>query len=149
MVYHPGFVADISISWPNSGIQFREKPNLTVVSSYWPFKNYSPFLPCFLLFLLDMNIDAKMVDNLAHLARLRFDDSEKESIRADLEKMVAFVEKLQTIDTTGVAPLLHISDVANVLREDEVKGSISREEALLNSPVKDGVFFKVPTVIKK
>jgi aspartyl-tRNA(Asn)/glutamyl-tRNA(Gln) amidotransferase subunit C len=106
-------------------------------------------LPCFLLFLLDMNIDAKMVDNLAHLARLRFDDSEKESIRADLEKMVAFVEKLQTIDTTGVAPLLHISDVANVLREDEVKGSISREEALLNSPVKDGVFFKVPTVIKK
>jgi aspartyl-tRNA(Asn)/glutamyl-tRNA(Gln) amidotransferase subunit C len=62
---------------------------------------------------------------------------------------VAFVEKLQTIDTTGVAPLLHISDVANVLREDEVKGSISREEALLNSPVKDGVFFKVPTVIKK
>ena len=106
-------------------------------------------MPCFLLFLLDMNIDAKMVDNLAHLARLRFDDSEKESIRADLEKMVAFVEKLQTIDTTGIAPLLHISDVANVLREDEVKGSISREEALLNSPVKDGVFFKVPTVIKK
>ena len=106
-------------------------------------------MPCFLLFLLDMNIDAKMVDNLAHLARLRFDDSEKESIRADLEKMVAFVEKLQTINTTGVAPLLHISDAANVLREDEVKGSISREEALLNSPVKDGAFFKVPTVIKK
>ena len=106
-------------------------------------------MPCFLLFLLDMNIDANMVDNLAHLARLRFDDSEKESIRADLEKMVAFVEKLQTINTTGVAPLLHISDAANVLREDEVKGSISREEALLNSPVKDNVFFKVPTVIKK
>ena len=106
-------------------------------------------MPCFLLFLLDMNIDANMVDNLAHLARLRFDDSEKESIRADLEKMVAFVEKLQTINTTGVAPLLHISDAANVLREDEVKGTISREEALLNSPVKDGAFFKVPTVIKK
>ncbi|MDB5209915.1 MAG: gatC, partial [Sediminibacterium sp.] len=48
-----------------------------------------------------MNIDSKMVDNLAHLARLRFDDAEKESIRTDLEKMVAFVEKLQTIDTTG------------------------------------------------
>ena len=106
-------------------------------------------MPCFLLFLLDMNIDAKMVDNLAHLARLRFDDSEKESIRADLEKMVAFVEKLQTIETTGVPPLLYISDAANVLREDEVKGSISREKALLNSPIKDGAFFKVPTVIKK
>lgn len=96
-----------------------------------------------------MNIDAKMVDNLAHLARLRFNDSEKESIREDLQKMVAFVEKLQTVDTTGVEPLLHISDAANVLREDEVRGSISREEALLNSPVKDDTFFKVPTVIKK
>ncbi|MES2330227.1 MAG: Asp-tRNA(Asn)/Glu-tRNA(Gln) amidotransferase subunit GatC [Bacteroidota bacterium] len=96
-----------------------------------------------------MNIDAKMVDNLAHLARLRFDNAEKESIRADLEKMVAFVEKLQAIDTTGVAPLLHISDAANVLREDVVQGSISREEALLNSPVKDETFFKVPKVIKK
>lgn len=96
-----------------------------------------------------MNIDSKMVTDLAHLARLRFDEAETESIRTDLQKMVAFVEKLQTVDTTGVAPLLHISDAANVLREDEIKGSITREEALLNSPVKDETFFKVPTVIKK
>ena len=96
-----------------------------------------------------MNIDAKMIETLAHLARLRFNEAEKESIRTDLEKMVAFVEKLQTIDTTGVAPLLHISDAANVLREDIVQGSISREDALLNSPVKDEAFFKVPKVIKK
>jgi aspartyl-tRNA(Asn)/glutamyl-tRNA(Gln) amidotransferase subunit C len=96
-----------------------------------------------------MKVDAKMIENLAHLARLRFDDAEKESIRTDLEKMVAFVEKLQTIDTTGVAPLLHISDAANVLREDIVQGSITRDEALLNSPVKDEAFFKVPKVIKK
>ena len=96
-----------------------------------------------------MNIDSKMVTDLAHLARLRFDEAETESIRTDLQKMVAFVEKLQTVDTTGVVPLLHISDAANVLREDEIKGSITREEALLNSPVKDDTFFKVPTVIKK
>lgn len=96
-----------------------------------------------------MKIDAAMVDNLAHLARLRFSEAEKEGIRTDLEKMVAFVEKLQAVDTTGVAPLLHISDAANVLREDEVRGSISREEALLNSPVADTTFFKVPKVIRK
>lgn len=96
-----------------------------------------------------MKIDAAMVDNLAHLARLRFSETEKEGIRADLEKMVAFVEKLQAVDTTGVAPLLHISDAANVFREDEVRGSISREEALLNSPVADTAFFKVPKVIRK
>lgn len=96
-----------------------------------------------------MKIDATMVDNLAHLARLLFSETEKEGIRADLEKMVAFVEKLQAVDTTGVAPLLHISDAANVLRQDEVRGSISREEALLNSPVADTAFFKVPKVIRK
>ena len=96
-----------------------------------------------------MEIDAKMVDNLANLARLRFHDAEKASIRQDLQKMVAFVEKLQELDTTGVAPLLHISDAANVLREDIVEGSVSRAEALQNSPVADEVFFKVPKVIKK
>jgi aspartyl-tRNA(Asn)/glutamyl-tRNA(Gln) amidotransferase subunit C len=96
-----------------------------------------------------MNIDTKMVENLAHLARLRFGDAEKEAIRADLEKMVSFVEKLQSVDTTGVQPLLHIGDAVNVFREDIVQGSVSREEALLNSPVKDDIFFKVPKVIKK
>lgn len=106
-------------------------------------------LPAFLLFLSDMKIDAHMVDNLAHLARLRFDDAEKESIRKDLESMVAFVEKLQTVDTAGIVPLLHISDAANVLREDVVQGSVSRAEALLNSPVSDDTFFKVPKVIRK
>lgn len=106
-------------------------------------------MPCFLLFLSDMKIDAKMVDTLAHLARLRFDDAEKESIRTDMESMVAFVEKLQTVDTSGVEPLLFISDAANILREDKVQGSVSRSEALLNSPVNDDIFFKVPKVIKK
>lgn len=96
-----------------------------------------------------MILDNKTVNHLAHLARLRFDESEKEAIRDGLEKMVAFVEKLQTIDTTGVEPLLHISDAVNVLREDEVQGSISRVEVLKNSPVKDEAFFKVPKVIKK
>jgi aspartyl-tRNA(Asn)/glutamyl-tRNA(Gln) amidotransferase subunit C len=96
-----------------------------------------------------MEIDLKLVDQLAHLARLQFDEQEKEAIRADMEKMVAFVEKLKEVDTTGVEPLLHISDAANVLREDKVQGSVSREEALHNSPVTDDTFFKVPKVIKK
>lgn len=106
-------------------------------------------MPCFLLFLLDMKVDAAMIDNLAHLARLRFSEEEKKSIGEDLQKIVSFVEKLQSVDTTGVEPLLHISDAVNVLREDEVKGSVSREEALSNSPVKDEAFFKVPKVIRK
>jgi aspartyl-tRNA(Asn)/glutamyl-tRNA(Gln) amidotransferase subunit C len=66
-----------------------------------------------------------------------------------MQKMIAFVEKLNELDTTGVAPLLHMSDNVNVLREDEVKGSISREDGLKNAPLHDDQFFKVPKVIKK
>ena len=96
-----------------------------------------------------MQVNDTMVDKIAHLARLQFNDLEKISIKADLQKMIAFVEKLNELDTTGVAPLLHMSDNVNVLREDEVKGSISRTEALKNAPLNDGEFFKVPKVIHK
>lgn len=89
-----------------------------------------------------------MIDNLAHLARLQFSDDEKEGLQKDLQSMIAFVEKLNEIDTTGVEPLLHMSSEINVLREDEVKNSITHEEALLNAPVQDDEFFKVPKVIK-
>ena len=63
--------------------------------------------------------------------------------------MIAFVEKLNELDTTGVEPLLHMSDEINVLRQDEIKGSISREDALKNAPLHDEQFFKVPKVIRK
>ena len=96
-----------------------------------------------------MNITDELVDNLANLARLEFAADEKESLKADLQRMISFIEKLDAVDTTGVEPLLHISNRVNVLRHDEVKGSISREEALLNAPVKNNEFFLVPKVIKK
>ena len=89
-----------------------------------------------------------MVDKLAHLARLQFNDEEKSSIKKDLQKMIAFVDKLNELDTTGVTPLLHMSDSVNILRKDEVKGSISGAEGLKNAPFHDGQFFKVPKVIK-
>ena len=96
-----------------------------------------------------MEITTQTVDKLSNLAQLQFSDTEKESIKADLNKMIGFIEQLEKIDTTGVEPLLHISDAVNVLREDKLAGSISREEALLNAPSGDGQFFTVPKVIKK
>lgn len=96
-----------------------------------------------------MEVTEQMVDKLAHLAKLSFNETDKKAIQQDLQSMIAFVEKLQTLDTTNVAPLLHMGNNTNVLREDVVKGSISRNEALLNAPLKDEQFFKVPKVIKK
>ena len=101
------------------------------------------------LFLFLMEVTTALVEKLAHLSRLYFTEEEMQGYTADLQNMISFVDKLNEVDTTGVEPVLHMGDAVNALRDDEVKGSVSREEALLNSPIKDNQFFKVPTVIKK
>lgn len=96
-----------------------------------------------------MEVNDELVDDLARLARLSFVKEEREEIKGDLQKMIAFIEKLNELDTTGVEPLLHMSDAINVLRKDEVQGSVTMQEALANAPLHDGRFFKVPKVVKK
>jgi len=96
-----------------------------------------------------MEVNDALIDKLAHLSRLEFNSKEKKEIKNDLQKMIAFVEKLNELDISGIEPLLHMTDEVNVLREDEVKGSIDRDQALKNAPEHDGRFFKVPKVIRK
>lgn len=96
-----------------------------------------------------MQINIETIDKLAQLARLNFDDTQKESIAKDVQRMVHFVEKLNELDTTGVTPLLHMSNNINILRADEIQGSITVETALKNAPQADAQFFKVPKVISK
>ncbi|MCD2423163.1 Asp-tRNA(Asn)/Glu-tRNA(Gln) amidotransferase subunit GatC [Niabella pedocola] len=96
-----------------------------------------------------MEVNEALINKLAHLSKLSFSQEEQLEFRDDLEKMIGFVEKLNELDLKDVAPLMHMSEEINVLRDDQVKGSITREEALLNAPATDGVFFKVPKVIRK
>lgn len=96
-----------------------------------------------------MEVNEALVEKLAHLSRLTFSESEKKEIADDLQRMIGFVEKLNELDLKDVEPLMHMSNECNVLRDDIVKGSISREEALQNAPETDGTFFIVPKVIKK
>ncbi len=96
-----------------------------------------------------MEVNEALVNRLAVLGRLHFTDTEKEEIRADLERMISFVDKLNELDTSGLEPVLHMSTEVNKLRQDEVSGSVSCEDALLNAPGKHNQFFTVPKVIKK
>lgn len=96
-----------------------------------------------------MEVNDLLIDNLAKLSHLSFNEQEKKEIRADLQEMISFIEKLKEVNTDGVVPLLHMSSNVNMLREDVVQGSVSREEALKNAPETDGTFFKVPKVIRK
>jgi aspartyl-tRNA(Asn)/glutamyl-tRNA(Gln) amidotransferase subunit C len=96
-----------------------------------------------------MEVTDALVDKLAHLSRLEFNVADKAAIKKDLQSMISFVEKLDELDLSGTEPLLHMSSNVNVLREDEIQGSISREAALRNAPAHDDKFFIVPRVIKK
>lgn len=96
-----------------------------------------------------MEIDNKTVDRIATLAKLQFDDNKKEEIKNDLNRMLAFVDKINEVNTDGVEPLVHMNNEINVLREDVVKVTITQEEALKNAPQKDSDYFKIPKVLKK
>ena len=92
-------------------------------------------------------IDIKTVNEVAHLARLEFNEDGKIEILNDMNRMLAFVDKLNELDTTGIEPLIYMTDEKNVLREDDSKQTLTQKEALKNAPKKDSDYFKVPKVI--
>lgn len=96
-----------------------------------------------------MIIDEQIVDKVAHLARLELAKEEKAEMIKDMNKILGFMDKLNEVDTTGVEPLVYMTDEANVLREDVVKQDITTEEALLNAPDHDESHFLVAKVITK
>lgn len=94
-----------------------------------------------------MSVTLKDVEHIAELARLKFSDEELESFTHQLNQILEYVEKLNELDTENVEPLSHPVEGNNAFREDELKPSINREEALKNAPDSDDEFFKVPKVI--
>ncbi len=94
-----------------------------------------------------MAVTIKDVEYVAALARLDFSEQEKERLTHELNEILLYVEKLNTLDTTNVEPLAHVIALSNVFREDEVRPSLPVEEALKNAPSKTERFFKVPKVI--
>tara|TARA_Y100001978_G_C23395617_1_gene292123 strand:- start:172 stop:465 length:294 start_codon:yes stop_codon:yes gene_type:complete len=94
-----------------------------------------------------MKVNNKLVEHLAHLSRLDFDDNSKEKMKFDFEKMLDFVAKLEEVDTDNVEPLSYMSSELNVLREDKVEQVLTQELALKNAPVNDTDYIRIPKVI--
>lgn len=95
-----------------------------------------------------MKIDETTVDKIAGLAKLSFDGDQKEEIISDMNNMLAFISKLEEVNTDGVEPLIHITSFENVLREDDAYTFTTQEEALKNAPAKDATYFRMPKVIE-
>ena len=94
-----------------------------------------------------MKVNNKLVEHLAHLSRVDFDDDSKEKMKFDFEKMLDFVAKLEEVDTDNVEPLSYMSSELNVLREDKVEQVLTQEQALKNAPVNDTDYIRIPKVI--
>ena len=96
-----------------------------------------------------MKLDNKKLKELAHLARLEFSDEELIDIGNDLKKIIEFCDQLKSVDTEGIDPLIYLSDEINVLRDDQIKQGLKKEEALKKAPASNSDYFKVPKVITK
>lgn len=96
-----------------------------------------------------MKITEEIVDHIAHLARLEFEGDKKDTIRQDLERTIAFMDKLREVDTDNVEPLVFMTDEVNRLREDVPVVTLTQDEVLKNAPKKDSDYFRIPKVLDK
>jgi aspartyl-tRNA(Asn)/glutamyl-tRNA(Gln) amidotransferase subunit C len=96
-----------------------------------------------------MEVTTEIFEHIATLAKLRFEESDKNTLRLEMQKMVTFVEKLHEVDTTNVAPLTHMSQVTQNPRTDVATVTILKNETLKNAGKHDGQYFLVPKVIEQ
>ncbi len=94
-----------------------------------------------------MKITKEEVEKVAKLARLDLPEEEAERMAGQLDGILAYVEKLNELDTKKVKPTSHPHDSVNAFREDKVRDSLPHDKALANAPADDGDSFTVPRII--
>ena len=92
-------------------------------------------------------ISDEMIEYVGILAKLELSGREKEEARADMEKMLNYIDTLNELDTEGIQPMSHVFPVNNVFREDVVTNGDGSKDTLANAPVMKDGGFKVPKTI--
>jgi aspartyl-tRNA(Asn)/glutamyl-tRNA(Gln) amidotransferase subunit C len=90
-------------------------------------------------------IDVKYV---AHLARIALTPAEEQKIGAQLGNILGYIEKLKELDVSQVEPTAHAVPMVNVTRPDEIRPSLTNEEALRNAPAQANGLFLVPKIVE-
>ena len=85
---------------------------------------------------------------VAELARLELTDDEKAVFQPQLENIVKYVEKISAVDVEDVPPTLNGREIVNAFREDVVRPSMDREDALANAPARTGDEFMLPKIVE-
>lgn len=94
-------------------------------------------------------IDPGVVRYVADLARIALTEAEVERFAKQLSVVLDAVGKLREVDTEAIPPTASVLPLDNVTREDEVRPSLTLEEAMRNAPARDGDLFRVQTVIEE
>ena len=92
-------------------------------------------------------ISDETIEYVGILAKLELSAEEKEQAKADMGRMLDYIDKLGELDTTGVEPLSHVFPVQNVFREDVVTNGDNKEQTLANAPLRKEDSFEVPKTI--
>lgn len=95
-----------------------------------------------------MSVSKEDVLYVANLAKLQLNEDEVSMYQKDLNKILDYMEQLNAIDTSEVAPLNHVMGETAVLRKDVAKAPLSHDAALSNAPDADSDYFRVPKVIE-
>jgi len=92
-------------------------------------------------------ISKKQVEHVAWLARIELTEDEKEAFTKQLNEILDYFKKIDEIDTSNIKPTFHVLDLVNVLRDDKIEPSLSKEDALKNAPQKEDSFIKAPKIL--
>jgi len=92
-------------------------------------------------------ITPDQVQHVARLARLALPPQRLEKLAGQLESILQYVDKIQSVDVTGIEPMAHALPIKNIFRDDTIGPSLSVEQVLSNAPDAESPFFKVPKVI--
>lgn len=96
-----------------------------------------------------MGIDRAAVDHVARLARLDLSEAERDRMSEELAKILEHAERIQALDLDGVEPTAHAVPMRNIMRPDEVRPGLGRDEALQNAPVAEDGRFRVPRILEE
>ena len=95
-----------------------------------------------------MAINKDAVKYTANLARIELSETELDHFTGQLDRILAYVDKLNTLNVGNLEPTSHVLEMKNVYREDVVKKSLPAQDAIKNAPVKENNLFKVPKIIE-
>jgi len=94
-----------------------------------------------------MSLTRAEVEKVSLLGRLLLSPEELDRMTTQLSQVVDYMNLLAELDTEGVEPMAHAVEMSNVFRDDDVRPSLAREEALATAPHHDDQFYLVPAVL--